>query len=178
MYKQRKVLKLFMTFGVIRDMERTGLLIGFLFVISLISFAQSGRDSLRSSKNTEIFINGKPVHDTLHLSNFEKTDYIKGRQAIELFGLKGKGGVYLVSSDGKIPVYGVVSLANGNKINNAEVISMDGKVLMKTNKCGVFFISSFKLYEELIIRKKGYKDTIFRVQQTENLVKLAKAGKK
>jgi hypothetical protein len=158
-------------------MVKIWILVGLLSGASLVGFTQSEIDSLRSKGKAVIFINGKPVRDTLRLSKFERIDYIKGWQAIELAGVRGKGGVYLVSSDGKIPVYGVVSTSKGNKINKAEVISRDGKLLTKSNECGAFFISAFKLYDELVIRKKGYEDAIFHVQQTENIISLTKKRK-
>jgi hypothetical protein len=166
-----------MNFGVMNRMLRIGLLIGFLFGISMAGFSQSETDSVRLKNRAVIFINGKPVRDTLRLSEFERIDYIKGRQAIELVGPRGKGGVYLVSSDGKIPVYGIVTNPKGNKISGVEVISSDGKVLTRTNKCGTFFISAVKLYDVLIIRKKGFENVPLRVQQTENVISLTKKRK-
>jgi len=167
-----------MNFRVMNRMLRIGLLIGFLFGISMAGFSQSETDSVRLKNRAVIFINGKPVRDTLRLSEFERIDYIKGRQAIELVGPRGKGGVYLVSSDGKIPVYGIVTNPKRNKISGVEVISSDGKVLTRTTKCGTFFISAFKLYDILVIRKRGYEDVSLRVQQTENAVSLIRKRKK
>jgi hypothetical protein len=158
-------------------MLRIGLLIGFLFGISMAGFSQSETDSVRLKNRAVIFINGKPVRDTLRLSEFEKIDYIKGRQAIELVGPRGKGGVYFVSSDGKIPVYGIVTNPKGNKISGVEVISIEGKVVARTNKCGTFFISAVKLYDVLVIRKRGFENVPLRVQQTENVISLTKKRK-
>jgi hypothetical protein len=156
---------------------RTAFLATFLLLTGIEVLGQAAKDSLRLKNNAVIFINGKPVSDTLRLTDFEKIDYIKGRQAIDLVGPRGKGGVFLVSSDGKIPVYGVVSTSKGSKIKGAKVMTEEGKVLMVTNKCGVFFISGFKLYDNLVIKKKGYEDGILRVKQTENLVGLTKKRK-
>ncbi|MCX8491610.1 MAG: hypothetical protein ORN54_11135 [Cyclobacteriaceae bacterium] len=159
-------------------MLRIGFLTGFLFGMTTAVYAQSETDTLRSKNSAVIFINGKPVRDTLRLSEFERIDYIKGRQAIELIGSRGKGGVYLVSSDGKTPVYGIVTNPKGNKISGVEVISSDGKLLTITNKCGTFFISAVKLYDVLVVRKKGYEDVSVRIQQTETVVRLTKKRKK
>jgi len=94
-----------------------------------------------------------------------------------LVGPRGKGGVYLVSSDGWIPVYGIVTNPKGNKISGAEVISSDGKVLTRTNKCGIFFISAVTIYDVLVIRKRGFENVPLRVQQTENVISLTKKRK-
>jgi hypothetical protein len=168
-----------MNFRVMKNMMlRIGFLSGFLLGICIACFAQSETDSVRLKNRAVIFINGKPVRDTLRLSEFERIDYIKGKQAIELVGPRGKGGVYLVSSDGKIPVYGIVTNPKGNKISGVEVISSEGRVVARTNKCGTFFISAFKLYDILVIRKRGYEDVSLRVEQTENALSLIRKRKK
>jgi hypothetical protein len=141
---------------------------------SIFCFSQENTDSSKTKRNSVVFINGKPVSDTLRLSGFERIDYIKGKQAIELMGPRGKDGVYLVSSDGKIPVYGEVMTVGGSKIRNAEVISGDGNVLTKTNKCGTFFIPFFNLYNKLIIKKNGFVDYSIEIGKTEVLIKLVK----
>ncbi|MCA6380080.1 MAG: hypothetical protein IM574_05780 [Cytophagales bacterium] len=167
-----------MNFRVMKNMMlRIGFLSGFLLGISRACFAQSETDSVQLKSRAVIFINGKPVRDTLRLSEFERIDYIKGKQAIELVGPRGKGGVYLVSSDGKIPVYGIVTNPKGNKISGVEVISSEGKVVARTNKCGTFFISAVKLYDVLVIRKKRFENVPLRVQQTENVISLTKKRK-
>jgi hypothetical protein len=153
--------------------SRISLLILFSLA-NICGFSQVRTDSSKTKRNPVIFINGKPASDTLRLSDFERIDYIKGKQAIELIGPRGKNGVYLVSSDGKIPVYGEVMMIGGGKIRNAEVISGDGNLLTKTNKCGTFFIASFRLYDKLIVRKKGFADYPVEVSKTELLIKLVK----
>jgi hypothetical protein len=153
--------------------SRISLLILFSLA-NICGFSQVKADSSKTKRNHVVFVNGKPASDTLRLSGFERIDYIKGKQAIELMGPFGKDGVYLVSSDGKIPVYGEVITIAGNKIRNAVVISGEGKVLTKTNKCGTFFIPSFQLYDKLIVRKKGFEDRLIEIDKTEIKVKLIK----
>jgi hypothetical protein len=160
-----------------RMRSKMRLLIALLALASTHGFSQAKADSSKAKRNPVIFINGKPASDTLRLSDFERIDHIKGKQAIELIGPRGKDGVYLISSDGKIPVYGEVRTSSGNKIKDAEVISGDGSVLTKTNRCGTFFISSFKLYDKLIVRKKGFSDYPLEISKTEVLVKLVKKSK-
>jgi hypothetical protein len=92
-------------------------------------------------------------------------------------GPMGKGGVYLVSTDGKIPVYGIVQNEKGKNIADALVISSTGVVLTKTNKCGAFFLPSFQIYEKLIVRKKGFEDVSIAIDKTELGVKLIKKRK-
>jgi hypothetical protein len=153
------------------------LLIALLALVSTHGFSQAKADSSKEKKSPVVFINGKPASDTLRLSDFERMDYIKGKQAIELMGPRGKDGVYLISSDGRIPVYGEVSTESGNKIKDAEVVSGDGSVLTKTNRCGTFFISAFKLYDKLIVKKKGFADYLLEISKTEVSVKLVKKRK-
>ncbi len=154
--------------------------IGCLFASLLVSatvFSQAKSDSSKTKNKPVVFINGRPASDTLQLTEFERIDYVKGRQALELMGPRGKDGVYLISSDGKIPVYGEIWTASGNKIKGAEVISSNGTVLTKTNKCGTFFISSIKLYDKLIIRKKGFEDYPVEISQTKVVVKIVEKRK-
>lgn len=157
---------------------RINLLTGFLSGIALASHGQAEKDAVHSKNIPVIFINGKPVLDTVRLSEFERIDYIKGRQAIELVGPRGQGGVYLVSGDGKIPFYGIVTSPNGNKIKGVKIISNEGKLLATTNECGTFFISTVKLYDVLRIQKKGFKELIMTAQQTDNKLSLVRKRKK
>jgi hypothetical protein len=149
--------------------------VAFMIGLTLQNFAQAKKDSTKT--NPLVFINGKPASDTLKLSDFERIDYIKGKQAIELMGPRGKDGIYLISSDGKIPVYGVVQTNSGKKVVGAEVISEVGLVLTKTNKCGIFFLPTFRLYKKMTIRKKGFEDLLVSIDQTEVNVKLVKKRK-
>jgi hypothetical protein len=150
-------------------------LISFMIGVTSQSFAQAKKDSTKTKP--VVFINGKPASDTLTLSDFERIDYIKGKQAIELMGPRGKDGIYLISSDGKIPVYGAVQTSSGKKVTGAEVISEVGAVLTKTNKCGTFFLPTFRLYEKVTIRKKGFEDYSIAIDKTELKVKLVQKRK-
>ena len=147
----------------------------FFLLISSIAGAQTKKDSIKIKP--VVFINGKPVSDTVRLSDFERIDYIKGKQAIDLMGPLGKNGVYLVSSDGKIPVYGTVKNLKGANVNRAKILSAKGELLATTNKCGTFFISSFKLYERIVIQKKGFEEMLADVNQTEITIQLKKRKK-
>jgi hypothetical protein len=149
--------------------------VAFMIGVALQNFAQAKKDSTQA--NPVVFVNGKPASDTLKLSDFERIDYIKGKQAIELMGPRGKDGIYLISSDGKIPVYGVVQTSSGKKVTGGEVISESGAVLTKTNECGTFFLPTFRLYEKIIIRKKGFEDFLVAIDQTEVKVKLVQKRK-
>jgi len=150
------------------------LCIVFLLISSIVG-AQTKKDSVKVKPI--VFINGKPVSDTVRLSDFERIDYIKGKQAMDLMGPRGKNGIYLVSSDGKIPVYGTVKNLKGANVNRAKILSAKGELLATTNKCGTFFISSFKLYERIIIQKKGFEEMLADVNQTEINIQLKKRKK-
>lgn len=144
----------------------------FFVLLFLQGHAQSKVDSTKTK--TLLFVNGVPSHDSVKHTHFDRIDFIKDKQAIELFGARAKEGVYLLSSDGKIPVYGVVTNSKGKIIAHAEVTNKMGVLIAKTNKCGSFFISSHRLYEHLFVHKKGYIDSDIEVTQTETKITLIK----
>jgi hypothetical protein len=143
-------------------------------VLFVLFFSQGHAQSKVDSTKTKalLFVNGMPSHDSVKHTHFDRIDFIKGKQAIELFGARAKEGVFLLSSDGKIPVYGFVTTTKGKIIPHAEVTNEMGVLLTKTNKCGSFFISSHRLYEHLVIHKNGYNDLSIEVTQTELKIKL------
>lgn len=145
-------------------------------VLFVLFFSQGHAQSQVDSTKTKalLFVNGVPSHDSVMHTHFDRIDFIKGKQAIELVGARAKEGVYLLSSDGKIPVYGFVTTTKGKAVPHAEVTNEMGVLLTKTNKCGSFFISSHRLYQHLIISKKGYKDSSIEVTQTETKITLVK----
>ena len=140
----------------------------------VLLFLQGHAQSKVDSTKTLLFVNGVPSHDSVKHTYFDRIDFIKGKQAIELFGARAKEGVFLLSSDGKIPVYGFVTTTKGKVVPHAEVTNEMGVLLTKTNKCGSFFISSHRLYEHLIVHKNGYNDLSIEVTQTELKIKLSK----
>ena len=143
-------------------------------VLFVLFFSQGHAQSKVDSTKTLLFVNGVPSYDSVKHTHFDRIDFIKGKQAIELFGARAKEGVYLLSSDGKIPVYGFVTTKKGKVVPHAEVTNEMGVLLTKTNKCGSFFIPSHRLYEHLIVHKKGYKDSSIEVTQTETKITLIK----
>lgn len=144
----------------------------FFVLVSALAHGQTKVDSTKTK--ALLFVNGVPSHDSVKHTHFDRIDFIKGKQAIELFGARAKEGVYLLSSDGKIPVYGVVTNSKGKIVAHAEVTNKMGVLIAKTNKCGSFFIPSHRLYEHLVVHKNGYNDLSIEITQTELKIKLTK----
>lgn len=130
-------------------------------------------DSAKTTKPI-VLLNGIPVTDSVSLNKFDRIDFIQGKKAIDLLGVKAASGIYIISSDGKIPVYGEVVDRKGKKIKNAEVINSHGTVLTLTNDCGSFFLPSLGIGEEVVIRKKRFVEKRFVIQQTHHVITLNK----
>lgn len=143
-----------------------------LFYFSPSVFSQK-LDSLKENKPI-VLINGNPLKDSVTLQRFDRIDFIGGKKATDLLGPKAANGIYIISADGKIPVYGEVLDGKGKKIKNAEVINSRGTVLILTNPCGNFFLPSFGIGEEVVIRKKGFAEKRIVVQQTHQVITLNK----
>lgn len=143
-----------------------------LLCFSLSVFSQKS-DSLKENKPI-VLINGNPLKDSVALQKFDRIDFIGGKKATDLLGPKAANGIYIISVDGKIPVYGEVLDGKGKKIKNAEVINSRGTVLILTNPCGNFFLPSFGIGEEVVIRKKGFAEKRIVVQQTHQVITLNK----
>jgi hypothetical protein len=130
-------------------------------------------DSAKTTKPI-VLLNGIPVTDSVSLNKFDRIDFIQGKKAIDLLGVKAASGIYIISGDGKIPVYGEVVDRKGKKIKNAEVINSHGTVLTLTNDCGSFFLPSLGIDEEVVIRKKRFVEKRFVIQQTHHVITLNK----
>jgi hypothetical protein len=152
------------------DMRKPGYMILLMVIICHSGFSQK-LDSAKAKKPI-VMLNGTPVTDTLTLNKFDRIDYIRGKKAVDLMGPKAANGIFVISADGTIPVYGEVVDKKGNKIKRAEVMSKEGTVLMITNSCGNFFIPSVRIGERLTIRKKGYQDESILIQQTQQIIQL------
>ena len=145
------------------------------FVIWCFSFQGFSQKPDSSNNNKPIILlNGNPVKDSVALPKFDRIDFIRGTKATDLLGPKAANGIYIISTDGKIPVYGEVLDGKGKKIKNAEVINSRGLVLILTNPCGNFFLPSFGIGEEVVIRKKGFAEKRIVVQQTHQVITLNK----
>ncbi len=144
----------------------------FLSLLSVCLWAQQ-RDSIKHKGKPVVFINGKPA-DSVQFSPSDRIDYVKGKQAVELAGPRGKDGVLLVSSDGKIPVRGVVMNSRGKGLKNVDVCSPNGTVLTTTSRKGEFSIDAISLHEVLLIRKKGFREARVEIITSEQKIKLVK----
>lgn len=153
-------------------MKRCSLVVGLVVFCAVTGYGQK-KDSTENNRPV-IYLNGAPVTDSVAIRKFDRIDLIQGKKAIDLLGPQASKGIYIISADGKIPVYGEVVDTKKNKIKNAAIISSDGRVLITANKCGTFFLPAMQIGETITIRKKGYQEEIIRIQQTHQIIQLKK----
>ena len=125
-------------------------------------------------ENPVFLKNGERIHpDSIDYKNVTRIDVIRGAKAVDLYGLAGKDGVYILHEEEAQPTDVILRWTNekGNPVKRGKVISENGSILARTDKCGWAVLENFSLGKSVTLSTAN-KSTRIKITQKVMNVKL------
>lgn len=129
----------------------------------------SGHTEIEDQKKAiYLYRNQRISADSIEFNNVSRIDVIRGRQALNLYGVAGKNGVYIIHD--QKPQFTNVILRitdkNGKPVRNATIKNKNGSILAKSDKCGWVNLENFSIGNTVTIAAgKKYLSDLVVTQQ-------------